>query len=98
MDEVLKSKEAIVALNSGEPLSYAYELSRANDALFEENILNAKKGLQKARAYLTTGYKGEENLLRVAGSVAELADALYEEMEKVSKEMNSKPKKKRLTE
>lgn len=98
LDEALQSKEAIVALHQGEPLSYAYELSRANDALFEENILTAKKSLQKARAYLTTGYKGEESLLRVAGSVAELADDLYEEMEKVHKEINSKPKKDRLTE
>jgi DNA-binding transcriptional MerR regulator len=45
LDEALQSKEATVALNSGEPLSYAYELSRANDALFEENILTAKKSL-----------------------------------------------------
>lgn len=98
LDDALQSKDAIVALNSGEPLSYAYELSRANDALFEENILTAKKSLQKARAYLTTGYKGEEGLLRAAGSVAQLADDLYEEMEKVNREINTKPKKNRLTE
>ena len=98
LDEALQSKDALVALQDGEPLSYAYELSRANDALFEENILIAKKSLQKARAYLTTGYKGEESLLRVAGSVAELADDLYEDMEKVRKEIISKSKKDRLTE
>ena len=98
LDEVLQSKEAVLALHSGEPLSYAYELSRANDALFEENILTAKKSLQKARAYLTTGFEGEESLLRVAGSVAQLADDLYEEMEKVHKEVSSKKKKNRLTE
>lgn len=98
LNDALQSKEAIVALNSGEPLSYAYELSRANDALFEENILTAKKSLQKARAYLTTGYKGEEGLLRAAGSVAELADDLYEEMVKVNREIDSTNKKNRLTE
>lgn len=98
LDEVLQNKEATIALSSGESLSYAYELSRASDALFEENLLAAKRGLQKARAYLTTGYKGEENILRVAGSVAQLADDLYEEMEKVNKELSQKKKKNRLRE
>lgn len=98
LDEALKSKEAIVALDAGESLTYAYELSRASDALFEENLLTAKRSLQKARAYLTTGYKGEENILRVAGSVAELADDLYDEMDKVNKELKSNTKKDRLTE
>lgn len=98
LDEVLQSKEATIALLAGEPLSYSFELSRSSDALFEENLLAAKRGLQKARAYLTTGYKGEENILKVAGSVAELADDLYDEMDKVNKEKNKKSKKTRLTE
>ncbi len=98
LDEVLQSKEATMALSSGEALSYSYELSRASDALFEENLLIAKRSLQKTRAYLTTGYKGEENILKVAGSVAELADDLYEEMDKVSKKLKEKTRKSRLTE
>ena len=100
LDEVLKNKEAYAALNAGEPLSYAYELSRSYDALFEQNLLDAKRGLLKARAYLTTGYKGEQELLRIAGSVAELADDLYEEMDKVNKAQNRNRnrKNKRITE
>ncbi len=98
LDEALQSKEATVALYAGETLAYAYELSRESDALFEENLLTAKRSLQKARAYLTTGYKGEENILRVAGSVAQLADDLYEEMDKVNKELTIRTKKNRLTE
>ncbi len=98
LDEVLQSKEAIAALFDGEALSYAHELSRSSDALFEENLLAAKRALQKARAYLTNGYKGEENILRVAGSVAKLADDLYDEMEKVNRNNSKKAKKNRLTE
>lgn len=98
LDEVLKSREATLALKAGESLDYSFELSRSNDALFEENLLIAKRGLQKARAYLTTGYMGEESLLKVAGSVAELGDDLYEEMLKVSKEKTIQKKKNRLTE
>lgn len=97
LDEVLQSREATVALTQGKELSYAHELSRASDALFEENLVIAKSSLQKARAYLTTGYKGEESLLKTAGSVANLADDLYEEMEKVNREKYSEPKKVRLT-
>jgi len=98
LDAALQSKESVAALNAGEPLSYAYELSRPNDALFEENVLSAKKGLQKARAYLTTGYNGEEDILRTAGTIAQLADDLYEEMARVNKKLNSTNKKHRLTE
>lgn len=98
LDEILKSRDATLALKAGETLDYSYELSRADDALFEESLSAAKRGLQKARAYLTTGYKGEEEMLRIAGSVAELADALYDEMDKVNKERTNKKKKKRLTE
>ncbi len=98
LDEVLQSREATIALTGGEPLSYAYELSRGADALFEEKLVDAKRSLQKARAYLTTGYDGKESLLRVAGSVADLADDLYDEMEKAMLKKQGKIKKTRLTE
>lgn len=98
LDQILKNREATLALKDGESLEYSYELSRSNDALFEENLAMAKRGLQKARAYLTTGYRGEEEMLKVAGSVAELADDLYEEMHKVNKEKSIQKRKKRITE
>jgi len=98
LDEVLQSREATIALTAGEPLSYAYEISRGSDTLFEENLVNAKRNLQKARAYLTTGYDGEEALVRVAGSIAALADDLYEEMEKVMRMKQGRGRKARLTE
>lgn len=98
LDEILQSKEAVAALRDGESLSYSFELSRSSDSLFEESLLAAKRSLQKARAYLTTGYDGEENILKVAGSVAELADDLYDEMEKVNIKISKRVKKKRITE
>ena len=98
LDEVLKSKEATSALLGGEQLSLAHELSRANDAIFQESLLLVKRALMKARAYQTTGYSGEEDLLRVAGSIANMADALYDEMLKVNTESNKRGKKTRLSE
>ena len=98
LDSVVKNKGAIQALRSGESLTYAYELSRSSDSLFEENLLDTKRTLQKARAHLTIGYDGEENLLKVAGSVANLADDLYREMEAVYRDKNSRKRKSRMTE
>ena len=98
LDEVLQSRQATVALTRGQSLDYALELSRPSDALFEESLLSAKRNLQKARGYLTTGYNGDEQLLRVAGSVANLADDLYDEMDKARNEKFARPKKSRLTE
>lgn len=98
LDEVLKKRESLAAIRGGEALEYSYELSRSNDAVFEENLLAAKRNLQKARGYLTNGYDGEESLLRVAGSVAELADDLYDEMDKIMRDKQGKNRKQRLTE
>jgi DNA-binding transcriptional MerR regulator len=98
LDEVLQSSEATLALKSGESLLYSHELSRSSDSLFEENLISAKRVLQKARAHLTTGYQGEENLLKVAGSVANLADDLYTEMERLYKIKKGTDRSKRLSE
>lgn len=98
LDEVVKSRESLSALRDGESLEYSFELSRADDAVFEENLLAAKRALQKARGYLTNGYDGDDPLLRVAGSVAEMADDLYEEMDKIRRQRFGRKKKNRLTE
>lgn len=97
LDEVLQNREATVALIDGVELDYAHELSRSSEALFEENLLAAKRGLQKARAYLTTGYKGEDSLLKSAGTVANIADDLYSEMERIYKDLSTKKRKDRIT-
>ena len=94
LDSVVSSKEAVAALRDGQPLANAYEASRPSSTVFEESLLASKRELQKAHSMLSTGYNGSEELLRIAGSVASLADDLYEEMER-----KHKPSKKtRLTE
>ena len=94
LDSVVSNKEAVAALRDGQPLANAYEASRPSSTVFEESLLASKRELQKAHSMLSTGYNGSEELLRIAGSVASLADDLYEEMER-----KHKPSKKtRLTE
>lgn len=97
LDEVLQNKESLAALRAERNLSYAYEISRPTDLLFEENLLSAKRSLTKAKGLITQAYSGEESILRVSGSIAEIADSIYEEMKTIH--FNETPKKaKRITE
>ena len=74
LDAVVSNKEALAALRSGHDLAYAYEASRPSVTVFEESLLASKRELQKARGMLSTGYDGSEELLRIAGTVATLAE------------------------
>ena len=82
LDAVVANRESLAALRSGSSLEIAFEASRPSSNVFEESLLAAKRNLEKARALLSTAYDGSEELLRVAGTVANLADDLYEEMER----------------
>ena len=94
LDAVVANREALATLRSGNSLELAFEASRPTSNVFEESLLAAKRSLEKARALLTDGYDGSEELLRTAGTVANLADDLYEEMERKS----NRGRKKRIAE
>ena len=80
LNAILASREALAALRTGEELSYAFEISRPSGAVLEEALLRSKRELMRASGYVTTGYDKSEDLLRIAGSVATLADSVYEKM------------------
>ena len=94
LDRVLKSKEARHALRQGTSLSDAVILAAPAPHRLEESLLEAKKQVSSARGLVSEAYKGEEELLRLAGTVANLSDDLYKEMESKA----SKRKPARLTE
>lgn len=100
LEKVLSSKPAVAALRSGKyTLDQAYEFSLPSSLVFQDNLLAAKRDLQKAWANVTSGYDGSTDLLRTAGSIADLADKLYVEMDKIrNKESGTQQKPKRLTE
>ena len=81
LDEVLKSREAVTALRAEKDLSLALELSRPPVAVLEESLHNAKRELQRARGYMTTGYDGSDEHLRVAETIVDLACDICREME-----------------
>ncbi len=82
LEAVVASREALAALRDNNNLEIAFETSRPSSNVFEESLLAAKRNLEHARALLSTGYDGSEELLRAAGTVANLADDLYDEMER----------------
>jgi hypothetical protein len=95
LNAIVSNREAIAALRAGTELAKAYEISRPPTAVFEEALLAAKRNLSTVRAILTTGYDKSEALLRIAGSIADMADDIYEEM---ARKQNPQEKKTRLTE
>ncbi len=94
LDAVVSNKEALAALRGGSGLAYAFETTRASSTVFTESLVAAKQHLQKARGILSTGYDGSEEVLRIAGTVAALAEDLYDEM---NRKRNPR-KEKRITE
>lgn len=94
LDAVLQNREALAALRAGEDLNKAYELSRPTGAVLEEALLAAKRELMRAKSYIATGYDKSESMLKTAGSVANLADSIYMEMERM---LAGEEKPKRLT-
>lgn len=96
LEAVIKEKEAVLALKDGVSLIQAYEISQPKDKTFEQNLLEAKRALQKAQSYLTEGFDGkDESLLRHAATIAEIAEDLYESMEKKWKSLQGILEKKK---
>ena len=64
LDEVLRSKEATDFLRARLPLAVALEASYGDERVFHSALIQAKEALQKARGTLSTGFNGEEELMR----------------------------------
>ncbi|MBN1459771.1 MAG: ParB N-terminal domain-containing protein [Armatimonadetes bacterium] len=94
LDAVLKNREAVAALRSGTDLAKAFEISLPTSRVFEDALLAAKRDLTTARGHLTAGYDKSEALLRIAGTIAEMAEDIYSEMDR----KRNPGKKRRLTE
>jgi hypothetical protein len=80
LDEVLKHKQAIAALRKGLPLSVSLEISKGDERVFRESMVEAKQNLQKARGTVLTGYGGNQDLYQTAEEVVELAQSVLADM------------------
>ncbi len=82
LDQVLKSKDATLSIRAGSPLDVAMDVGKGDDRVFEESLSQAKIALQKAKGVLSTGFKGEDDLLNLAKIVCDVAFDLVSEMER----------------
>lgn len=82
LDIVLQTDAGVQALRDGLPLSVAHDISQGDERIFRQALQQAKQALQKAHGTLTTGYaSGEDDMLKLAEDVDDLAHALVEAME-----------------
>lgn len=98
LESVIKNRESLLALRAGYSLSEAYEISLPKRVSFEQSLLEAKRALQKSHSYHSEGFDGKDTtLLRQAGTIAKLAEDLYQAMENKWNQLQgdpSKPKRK----
>ena len=96
LDAVLQNKEATISLQNNASLNTAFEITIGGSEVLFSALVNAKVAVQKALAN-SAFYDGEEEILRIAGTIADTADNLYSTLEKIYKQ--HKPEKtKRLSE
>ena len=93
---VLDNEQSVAALRMGRSLEVACDLSVEASVALQEYMVEAKLALEKLSSKLS-GYDGNEGLLKQAGTIANLADEIYERMDKVRTEKLS-GKKERLSE
>jgi hypothetical protein len=81
---VVGNKPALAALRSGISLQRAYAISLGDSRRFEDSLVQAKDALQEAKATVTTGYKGDRDLMEQMESIASLTKSLREEMRRIA--------------
>jgi hypothetical protein len=90
LDEVLQSRDGTAALRDGLGLNVSLDISRGDERLFREELVGARQKLQEARGKLLTGYKGEPDLLQSAEQIAELAESMVAEMQRIKRQQRSR--------
>jgi hypothetical protein len=81
---IIGKKAALAALRSGVTLQRAYAISLGDTRRFEDALAQAKDALQEAKATVTTGYKGDNELMSQMESISTLATSLRDDMHKIA--------------
>jgi hypothetical protein len=81
---VIGNKRATAALRSGLTLKRAYAISLGDERRFEDSLAQAKDALQEAKGTVTTGYKGDGDLLEEMESIMKLGSSVLDEMRSIA--------------
>ena len=77
---VLASPSALSMLRTGASLSSAFEASLGDERRFRDSVVRAREELIRASGTVTTGYRGNAELLRSANDILTIAAELVERM------------------
>lgn len=78
--EVLSSDKALSALRRGYPLDRAHQVAIGDPRRFRDALVSSKVELQNAKATVTTGFRGERDLLETMADILSLAQSINDEM------------------
>lgn len=78
--EVISKPESLSALRSGYSLEDAHNVAIGDQRRFRDALTSAKVELQKAKATVTTGYAGEDDLHKLVQDILKVTDSLKDEM------------------
>ncbi|RLC72804.1 MAG: hypothetical protein DRJ03_16935 [Chloroflexi bacterium] len=79
--KVISKPESLSALRSGYALKRSHLIAIGDRKRFQDALTSAKVELQSAKATVTTGYAGEEDLYEIIQDIGLLADTIMREME-----------------
>lgn len=97
LNNVLLNREATEALRSTNDLYIAYDLSLNGSDVLYKALVEAKVALQKALSKISY-YQGEDEVLKISGTIANTADTLYQNLENINLAKKGKTIKNRITE
>ena len=86
--EVIGDRQALSALRGGVSLYRSFDIARGDARRFQQSLSRAKEELVEASGTVTLGYKGDEEMFRVASDIVEVSQSLFSTME-----IKRKPKK-----
>lgn len=81
---VIGNPQALSALRSGVRLERAFAISLGDERRFEDALAASKDSLQEAKGTVTTGYKGNSELLEQIKSIGVLTESIHEEMKSIA--------------
>lgn len=77
---VIAHRKGLDAIRAGYPLERAFTISIGDQLRFREALTRAKEELQQAKATVTTGYKGETDLVDTTREILAYAQSIQLEM------------------
>ncbi len=79
---VIASKDGLSSLRAGYTLRQSIEAATGDQQRLQDSMFRARQELQRAKSVVTTGYKGDADLLQTAEDTVLLATSIRDEMKK----------------